>query len=89
MGLFKKGRRRIVKAELRNVDVDLISLLFDDVKPANMKGAIIKSANGKLASFGATAKFKAETVGSEGLLYVTVMEPGVVDSREIPTAPKR
>lgn len=82
MRLFNRGKRRIVKAELRNVDVDLISLLFDDYQPVNMRGAIVKGVNGKQAKvLGATAKFKAETVGSEGLLYVTVMEPGVVDSQ--------
>ncbi len=80
---FNRGqRRKIMKGELRNVDVDLISLLFDTMKPANMKGAVIKCADGKQAkTLGATAKFKAETVGSEGLLYVTVMEPDVVDAQ--------
>lgn len=81
MRLFST-KRRIQKGALRNVDVDLISLLFDDVKPANMKGAIVKSADGKQGNIlGATAKFKSETVGSEGLLYVTVMEPDVVDAQ--------
>jgi len=74
--------RRIEKGNLRNVDVDLISLLFDDMKPANMRGAVVKSADGKQGKIlGATAKFKSETVGNEGLLYVTVMEPDVVDSQ--------
>lgn len=83
MKLFnRQQRRQIKKGELRNVDVDLISLLFDEMKPANMRGAIVKSADGKTAkSFGATAKFKSETVGTEGLLYVTVMEPDVVDAQ--------
>lgn len=87
MNLFSRKpnrgeRRKIIIGELRNVDVDLISLLFDNMKPANMKGAVIKCADGKKAkTLGATAKFKAETVGSEGLLYVTVMEPDVVDAQ--------
>lgn len=83
MSLFKRGTRRIRKGELRNVDVELISLLFDDMKPANMKGAVIKSADGKghYKPLGATAKFKSEVVGTEGLLYVTVMEPDVVDAQ--------
>lgn len=81
MKLFPK-KKRIQKAALRNVDVDLISLLFDDVKPANMKGAVVKNADGKQGNIlGATAKFKSETVGSEGLLYVTVMEPDVMDAQ--------
>ncbi len=78
----RQQRRRIQKGNLRNVDVDLISLLFDDMKPANMRGAVVKSADGKQGKIlGATAKFKSETVGNEGLLYVTVMEPDVVDSQ--------
>jgi hypothetical protein len=78
----RQQRRRIEKGNLRNVDVDLISLLFDDMKPANMRGAVVKSADGKQGKIqGATAKFKSETVGNEGLLYVTVMEPDVVDSQ--------
>lgn len=88
MSLFNRSlnraeRRKIQKGELRNVDVDLISLLFDDVKPSNQKGAIIKSADGKsqYKPIGANAKFKSETVGTEGLLYVTVMEPDVVDAQ--------
>lgn len=76
-------RRRIRKAVLRNVDVDLISLLFDEMKPANMRGAVIKSADGKThyKPIGVSAKFKSEEVGSEGLLYVTVMEPDTVDTQ--------
>lgn len=86
MKLFNRSpnrqQRRIEKGNLRNVDVDLISLLFDDMKPANMRGAVVKSADGKQGKIlGATAKFKSETVGNEGLLYVTVMEPDVVDSQ--------
>lgn len=77
------GRRRIQKGELKNVDVDLISLLFDEVQPANMKSAVIKSADGRgsYKPFAVSAKFKSETVGDKGLLYVTVMEPGVKDAQ--------
>lgn len=76
-------RRRIEKGVLSNVDVDLISLLFDGMKPANMKSAVIKSADGKghYKPVAVSAKFKSETVGSEGLLYVTVLEPDVVDAQ--------
>lgn len=82
MKLFGSKRRRIQKGELRNVDVDLISLLFDGMKPANQKGAIVKCADGKQArNLGASAKFKSETVGTEGLLYVTIMEPDVKDAQ--------
>ena len=78
----RQQRPHFSKSNGRNVDVDLISLLFDDMKPANMRGAVVKSADGKQGTvLGATAKFKSETVGSEGLLYVTVMEPDVVDAQ--------
>lgn len=81
MRIYGHGRK-IMKGELRNVNVDLISLLFDGMKPANMKSAVIKSADGKrYKSVSASAKFKSETVGNEGLLYVTVMEPDVVDAQ--------
>jgi hypothetical protein len=81
MKLFRK--RRILKGELRNVDVNLISLLFDEFKPANMRGAVIKSADGKghYKPVAVSGKFKSETVGDQGLLYVTVMEPDTVDSQ--------
>lgn len=80
---MKLLRKRVRKGELRNVEVDLISLLFDDMKPANQRGAVIKSADGRAyRTIGATAKkFKAETVGNEGLLYVTVMEPDTIDAQ--------
>ncbi len=82
MRLFAPKKKRLEKGQLRNVDVDLISLLFDDMKPANMKGAVVKCADGKQGRIlGATAKFKSETVGSQGKLYVTVMEPDVVDAQ--------
>lgn len=87
MSLFKfrpnrEQLRKIQKGDLRNVDVDLVSLLFDDMKPANMRGAVVKCADGKHGKIlGSTAKFKSERVGSEGLLYVTVMEPDVMDSQ--------
>lgn len=75
-------KRTVIKGELRNVDVELVSLLFDEVHPANQKGAVVKSAEGKaFKQLGSTAKFKAETAGQEGLLYVTVMEPDAVDAQ--------
>ncbi|MCF7883339.1 MAG: hypothetical protein K9M95_04345 [Candidatus Cloacimonetes bacterium] len=77
-----KFRKILKKGELRNVEVDLVSLLFDDMTPANQKGFIVKSANGR--SFvvkGSSQKFKSETVGTEGKLYVTLMEPEVKDAQ--------
>lgn len=72
-------RRNLRKGELMNVDVDLVSLLFDDMKPANMRGAIIKSANGNHTTIYTSDKFKSERSGTKGLIYVTVMEPDVKD----------
>ena len=75
-------RRPLKKGMLSNIDVDLISLLFDDMKPANMRGAVVKSADGKArTTLTSSAKFKSVASGSEGLLYVTIMEPGVVDAQ--------
>ncbi len=77
MKLFK--RKTVRKGELRNIDVDYVSLLFDVVKPANQKGAVIKSADGKMHEHVlSTTKVKSD---KQGRLYVTVMEPDVVDSQ--------
>jgi len=77
-----KFKKILKKGELRNVEVELVSLLFDDMTPANQKGFVVKSANGR--SFvikGSSQKFKSETKGSEGKLYVTLMEPKVKDAQ--------
>lgn len=74
-----KGRKSIRKDDLRNIDVELVSLLFDDVKPANGKSAVVKSASGTAYEYlGSSKKYKSD---KQGRLYVTVMEPGVVDSQ--------
>ncbi|MCD4818656.1 MAG: hypothetical protein K8S23_08180 [Candidatus Cloacimonetes bacterium] len=77
-----KKKRILKKGELRNVEVELVSLLFDEMTPANQKGFVVKSANGK--SFvvkGSSKKFKSVTQGTEGKLYVTLMEPDVKDAQ--------
>ncbi len=77
-----KFKKILKKGELRNVEVELVSLLFDGMTPANQKGFVVKSANGR--SFvikGSSQKFKSETEGSEGKLYVTLMEPKVKDAQ--------
>ncbi len=80
--LFKSRKKKIKKGELRNIDVDMISLLFDDMKPANRKGAIYKNAEGKSRVIkGVSKKFKSEEVGDMGYLYVTVTEPNVEDTQ--------
>ena len=77
-----KFRKNLKKGELRNVEVDLVSLLFDEMTPANQKGFIVKSANGmSFVVKGSSQKFKSETVGKEGKLYVTLMEPDVKDAQ--------
>ena len=40
-------RKTVRKGELRNVEVELVSLLFDDMNPANQKGFVVKSAKQK------------------------------------------
>jgi len=78
MGLFR--RKQVSKGDLRNVDVELISLLFGEVKPANGKGVVVKSEDGKKYKHVASStKFKSD---DEGRLYVTVLEPDTVDSQE-------
>jgi hypothetical protein len=73
VSLFKK--KTISKGELRNIEVDLVSLLFDDMNPANQKGYVIKAADGKSYRhrFG-SVKFKSEAVGTQCRLYVTMLE---------------
>ncbi len=61
-------RKPLIKGELRNVDVDRISLLFDGWTPKNGKGYVVK---------GTKKKYKHVVKGNEGYLYITVMEPGV------------
>lgn len=79
MKLFK---RAVQKGELRNVEVELVSLLFDGMKPANQKGFVVKNSEGhRFRSIGGVTKFKSETIGTQGRLYVTLMEPDVVDAQ--------
>ncbi len=76
-------KKKLKKGELRDIDVDMVSLLFDDMKPANRKGAIYKSSDGKSRKVkGTSAKYKSEEVGDKGYLYVTVMEPDVKDTQD-------
>lgn len=72
-------RRRIQKAALANVDVELISLLFDDIMPANQRGAIYKSASGGHSVITSSRKIKSITQGDQGLIYCTIMEPDIAD----------
>lgn len=77
---FKK--RIIQKGELRNVEVELVSLLFDEMNPANQKGFVVKNASGRSFEHKINStKFKSETMGTQGRLYVTLMEPNVHDSQ--------
>jgi len=79
---FTKTKKIVRKGELRNVEVELVSLLFDDMTPANQKGFVIKSAQGKIYEPKThSIKFKSETTGTQGRLYVTLMEPDVKDSQ--------
>ncbi len=79
--IFKKWKR-IAKSELTEVQVELVSLLFDDKKPANGKTYTYKSTDGKTikaVSKSTTTKIKKDE--AKGLVYVTIMEPGVTDSQ--------
>lgn len=75
--LFK--RKTVAKGELRDIDVELISLLVDGMHPANRKSAVVKSVDGRsFAPITSSTKFKSD---KQGRLYVTVMEPGVKDAQ--------
>lgn len=79
---MKWFRKKLKKGELRDIDVDLVSLLFDDMNPANRKGYVYKSTDGKKRVVkGISKKYKSEEKGDTGYLYVTVMEPGVEDTQ--------
>lgn len=74
--------KTISKGELQNVKVGLVSLLFDEMTPANQAGYVVKSAQGgQFKHVVSTAKVKSETEGSQGRLYVTLMEPGKKDAQ--------
>lgn len=76
---FRKRSKIIMKGELSNVDVKLVSLLFDDYQPANGKSAVIKGSDGhSYKQFSTVPKFKA---ADQGRIYVTLMEPDVKDKQ--------
>ena len=82
---FFSRRKRVKKDALRNIDVELISRLFDDVNPANGKGVVVKSQKGVSYNHIANAtKFKND---DQGRLYVTVMEPDSRDTDDDHTTP--
>ena len=75
-------KRTILKGELRNVEVELVSLLFDEMTPANQKGFVVKNASGRSFEHKINStKFKSETSGTQGRLFVTLMEPNIHDSQ--------
>jgi len=81
-GIVKHRTKTISKGELRNVEVELVSLLFDEMNPANQKGFVVKNASGRSYEHKINStKFKSETVGTQGRLYVTLMEPNIHDSQ--------
>ena len=76
----KRKVKQVMKGELVDLDVELISVLVDDMKPANGKGFVRKDAQGvSYVCKGNSAKFKAD---DKGYLYVTVYEPGTKDSQD-------
>jgi len=78
MGIFKRTHKEIKKGKLSNIKVDLISLLVDDMKPANGKGVVVKCDGKKYVYNGSTTKIK--TV-DEGRIHITIYEPDVLDSQ--------
>jgi hypothetical protein len=82
MSIFKRTKE-LKKGSLSNIEVDLISLLFDDVKPCNQKGVIVKSITEDDSSEGFVFRGSSNKVKSDkqGYLYVTVMIPDKKDSQ--------
>jgi len=74
MKLFKN----LAKGQLKNIDVELISLLFDDFKPANGKGAVVKCSDSYYFYTGDSVKYKAD---DQGQVFVTVIEADTKDSQ--------
>ena len=69
-------RKTIKKGELVDLDVEFVSLLFDEMKPKNGKGTVVKGAGGQtFTPVMSSAKFKSDK--KAGKLYVTLMEPGL------------
>jgi hypothetical protein len=82
VNIFGNKSKIIQKGELRNVEVELVSLLFGEMNPANQKGFVVKNASGRSFEHKINStKFKSETSGTQGRLYVTLMEPDVQDSQ--------
>lgn len=75
--MFRK-KKTLKKGQLSNIEVDLVSILFDDMKPANRKGAVVKCETGSYGFKGSSEKYKSD---DQGRVFVTVMEPGVADSQ--------
>jgi len=85
VNIFGNKSKIVQKGELRNVEVELVSLLFGEMTPANQKGFVVKDTVGSSGrSFehkSNSTKFKSETSGTLGRLYVTLMEPDIQDSQ--------
>ncbi len=82
MNIFGTKSKIVQKGELRNVEVELVSLLFGEMTPANQKGFVVKNASGRSFEHKVNStKFKSETSGTQGRLYVTLMEPDIQDSQ--------
>ena len=63
------------KTYLTNIDVELISILTDDVKPANRQSVIFKDDN----HYSLTAQV-TKSDAKKGLLYVTIMKADEADT---------
>jgi len=82
VNIFGTKSKIVQKGELRNVEVELVSLLFGEMTPANQKGFVVKNASGRSFEHKVNStKFKSETSGTQGRLYVTLMEPDIQDSQ--------
>jgi gas vesicle protein len=80
--LFKK--KTLQKGNLTDIHVDLVSLLIDDMTPANRKGVVVKCDDKSYTFQGMATKTKTD---KEGRVYVTIIEADTPDSQgDIATA---
>jgi Putative phage serine protease XkdF len=76
-----RRERRLQKGALAEVVVEEISLVMGDWEPVNGKGFVMKGGR-KHPELARVTKMKSEVVGSEGLIYLTLMEPEVKDKQK-------
>lgn len=77
--IMRRKFKKLKKGALKNVDVDLVTIVMDDWEPINGRKAVVK---GKVyLQKGMSKKVKSEQVGDQGLIFATLMEPDTPDKQ--------